>query len=227
MTRDLLLPAVLSAALIAAVLLAFQTGLIGGLRANATEPSSAVKANEEWKDAATSPAIAVFAGGCFWCVEADFDKVEGVLETVSGYTGGDLENPTYKRVSYEETGHYEAVAIRFDPAVVSYETLVEYFFRHVDPTDAGGQFCDRGSSYRTAIFVNSPEQKAVADAGKTSAQAALGQEIVTPVLNIKAFWRAEDYHQDYYLKNRLRYRYYRAACGRDRRVQQLWGEKSS
>jgi peptide-methionine (S)-S-oxide reductase len=166
---------------------------------------------------------AIFAGGCFWCVEADFDKVPGVLETVSGYTGGTVQNPSYKQVSSGGTGHYEAVEITYDPSKVSYEDLLHTFWRTVDPLDDGGQFCDRGDSYLTAIFVADEAERAAAEASKAKAEETLGQEIVTPILDAAEFWTAEDYHQDYYLNNSLRYNYYRWSCGRDARVQDLWG----
>lgn len=170
--------------------------------------------------------IATFAGGCFWCVESDFDTVPGVKRTVSGYTGGILMNPSYKQVTAGGTGHREAVQIYFDPAQVSYETLLEIFWRSVDPTDAGGQFCDRGQSYETAIFANSPEQKRLAEASKQRLidSEALDAPIVTPIETAGAFYEAEGYHQDYYKKNPLRYAFYRFSCGRDDRVEELWGE---
>ncbi|WP_171097430.1 peptide-methionine (S)-S-oxide reductase MsrA [Ruegeria sp. HKCCD7255] len=175
------------------------------------------------------------AGGCFWCVESDFESVPGVIEAVSGFTGGSAANPTYDQVSKGGTGHYEAVQITFDPARVSRETLLNMFFRSVDPTDAGGQFCDRGDSYRTAIFVSDAGEKALAQQAKANAQAALGQTVVTPILNEGTFYPAEAYHQDYYKGKKLvitrfgpkrqanAYKAYRKACGRDARVQQLWG----
>jgi peptide-methionine (S)-S-oxide reductase len=166
---------------------------------------------------------AIFAGGCFWCVEADFDKIDGVLETTSGYTGGETENPTYKQVTYGDTGHYEAVRIDYDPSKVSYETLVNAFFRSVNPTDPGGQFCDRGDSYRTAIFALDEAQREVAEAAKAVAAAELEAKVVTPILDAGTFWPAEAYHQDYYEKNNLQYSYYRWSCGRDGRVEDLWG----
>jgi peptide-methionine (S)-S-oxide reductase len=169
-------------------------------------------------------ATAILAGGCFWCVEADFDKVDGVLETVSGYTGGHVENPGYRQVVGGGTGHYEAVEIVYDPSVVSYRELVDHFWRTVDPTDAGGQFCDRGDSYRTAVFVEDEEQRAAAEASKAAAEEALGREIVTPILEAGRFWRAEEYHQDYYVKNPTRYRFYRSSCGRDDRLEEVWGD---
>ncbi len=175
------------------------------------------------------------AGGCFWCVEADFEKVRGVSDVVSGYTGGDTPNPTYKQVTSGGTGHYEAARITYDPSVVSRRQLYDLFFRSIDPTDAGGQFCDRGPSYRTAIFVENAEAQADAQAAKQAAEAELGQEIVTPVLNAGAFYPAEDYHQGYYKSSERTltrfgwidrseaYKRYRDACGRDQRVKQLWG----
>ena len=167
---------------------------------------------------------AVFAGGCFWCVESDFDKVDGVVETISGYTGGTLANPTYEQVSHENTGHYEAVKVTYDADKLSYETLVDYFVRHVDPTDPDGQFCDKGESYRTAIFVANDDERAVAEAELVQAEQLLGQEVVTNVIAADTFWPAETYHQDYYKKNPVKYRYYRTACGRDGRIKSLWGE---
>ncbi|MGB0497924.1 MAG: peptide-methionine (S)-S-oxide reductase MsrA [Rubricella sp.] len=170
-------------------------------------------------------ATAVFAGGCFWCVESDFDKLDGVSETVSGYSGGTLTNPTYREVTSQDTGHYEVVQITYDPEVVSYGELVEYLLRHVDPTDAGGQFCDRGPSYRTAIFAASEEEEEAARTviERLEASVDLPGPIVTPVLDAAPFWRAEEYHQDYYLKNPIRYTFYRLRCGRDARVEAVWG----
>lgn len=174
------------------------------------------------------------AGGCFWCVEADFEKVKGVKGAVSGFAGGKTANPTYKQVTSGGTGHYEAVQITFDPAVVSAGTLLDLFFRSIDPTDAGGQFCDRGDSYRTAIFATG-SQKAAAEQAKAKAQSDLGKKVVTPVLGETKFYPAEAYHQDYAKGSKLvitrfgpksqanAYKAYRDACGRDQRVKQLWG----
>ncbi len=169
--------------------------------------------------------VATFAGGCFWCVESDFDKVPGVVRTVSGYTGGALADPTYKRVSAGGTGHREAVQIFYDPKRVSYAALVEIFWRSVDPTDGGGQFCDRGESYETAIFANSLEQQQQAEASKRELRRSgvLGRPVVTPIEVARAFYPAEDYHQDYYQENPLRYGFYRYRCGRDARIEALWG----
>jgi peptide-methionine (S)-S-oxide reductase len=177
----------------------------------------------------------VVAGGCFWCVESDFESVAGVTEVVSGYTGGTTANPTYDDVKHGGTGHYEAVEITFDANRVTYAQLLYMFFRSVDPTDSGGQFCDRGDSYRTAIFVSNPAQQQAAEAAKAEAQQALGQQIVTPILAASRFYPAEDYHQNYYRGSSIvltragpksqanAYAFYRNACGRDQRVSQLWG----
>lgn len=171
----------------------------------------------------------VVAGGCFWCVESDFDKVDGVLETISGYTGGHVQNPTYKQVSRENTGHYEAVRVIYDPSVVTYDELLDYYWRHVDPTDADGQFCDRGDSYRTAIFVETDEEREAAEASKAALNALdiLPGEIVTPIKDRGTFWPAEDYHQNYYKTHPIKYSYYRHACGRDKRVKEVWSEAES
>ncbi|MCZ4365438.1 peptide-methionine (S)-S-oxide reductase MsrA [Sulfitobacter dubius] len=187
--------------------------------------------------AAAQTEVLTLAGGCFWCVEADFESVKGVKEAVSGFAGGRTQNPTYKQVTGGNTGHYEAVQIQFDPDVVSRKTLLDLFFRSIDPTDAGGQFCDRGESYRTAIFAGSPAQKSAAEAAKAEAQNALGAKVVTPILDDAPFYPAEDYHQDYYksserlafssvgvaVKKSVAYKRYRNGCGRDARVKQLWG----
>lgn len=169
---------------------------------------------------------AIFAGGCFWCVESDFDHVDGVVETVSGYTGGTTANATYKQVTAGGTGHYEAVKITFDANVTSYEQLLYVFWRTVDPTDAGGQFCDRGDSYRTAIFAVDDNQAAVAEASKAALDGRLGSPIVTPILAASDFWDAEGYHQNYHNTHSIRYNYYRNACGRDDRVGLLWGNEA-
>lgn len=167
---------------------------------------------------------AIFAGGCFWCVESDFDKVKGVTSTVSGYTGGTSENPTYK--NYVGGGHREAVEIKYDPTVVSYAELLKTFFRTVDPTDGGGQFCDRGFSYSTAIYTLDAEQVNEAKAAAADAEAVLGKKIATEIVAATKFWPAEGYHQDYHHKNPIRYTYYRTSCGRDRTVEKLWGEQA-
>lgn len=167
---------------------------------------------------------AIFAGGCFWCIEKDFENVKGVVDVVSGYTGGESDNPTYK--NHVKAKHLEAVKITFDPDVVSYQALVDTFWRTVDPTDDGGQFCDRGNSYTTAIFAVDEMQREIASASLASAEASLGQKIVTPIRDAAPFYNAEDYHQDYYKKSEKRYAYYRWACGRNQTVEKLWGEQA-
>ncbi len=167
---------------------------------------------------------ATFAGGCFWCVESDFDRIPGVVKTVSGFTGGTVENATYRQVSTTSTGHREAVQITYDPSQVAYADLLTAFWHSVDPTDAGGQFCDRGESYQTAIFVSDEEQMRLAEGSREAVQQSLDETIVTPIEVAGPFYPAEAYHQDYYEKNPLRYRYYRWSCGRNKRVEGLWGE---
>ncbi len=178
---------------------------------------------------------AIVAGGCFWCVESDFEGVPGVRSVVSGYTGGKSQNPTYK----DHDGHLEAVKITFDNSRISYAEVLRLFLRSVDVTDAGGQFCDRGNSYKTGIFVSDAAQKAAAMAAIAEAEKVLGQKVVTPVRNAGTFWNAEDYHQDYYKSSEIvitragpkqkknAYKFYREACGRDARVKQLWGKEAA
>jgi len=175
-------------------------------------------------------AVATFAGGCFWCMEADFDKVPGVLSTTSGYTGGHVANPTYHQVSAGGTGHAESVEVVYDPSKVSYQQLLTYYWHHVDPTAKNRQFCDVGSQYRTAIFYHDEEQRLLAEASKQAAQATLApRKVYTEIVKAGPFYQAEAYHQDYYEKNPLRYKFYRFNCGRDQRLEALWGksDKSS
>lgn len=171
---------------------------------------------------------AVFAGGCFWCIESDFEKLGGVVDVVSGYTGGRTANPNYKSVSYTETGHFEAVEVTYDAKTVSYNELLDYYWRHIDPTDPNGQFCDKGSSYRTAVFANDEQ---ISTARKSKNDIAVSKPfdgpIVTEILPLTPFYVAEDYHQDYYKKNPAHYRRYRTGCRRDARVQQLWGSEKT
>jgi peptide-methionine (S)-S-oxide reductase len=176
---------------------------------------------------AQTTAKATFAGGCFWCVEADFDKVPGVLSTTSGYIGGTVANPSYQQVSAKTTGHTEAVEIVFDPAKVSYAQLLATFWRSIDPTTKDRQFCDAGSPYRTAIFTHGTQQAAAAQASLAALQKSkpFAEPIVTTIQEATAFYAAEDYHQNYYQKNPVRYQYYRLSCGRDARLQQLWGSR--
>ena len=175
---------------------------------------------------AQTTAKATFAGGCFWCVEADFDKVPGVISTTSGYIGGTVANPSYEQVSAKSTGHAEAVEIVFNPAQVSYEQLLEKFWRTIDPTTKDRQFCDAGSPYRTAIFTHGAQQAAAAQASRAALEKSkpFKEPIVTTVEPAGPFYPAEGYHQDYYKKNPVRYNYYRTACGRDARLQELWGK---
>jgi peptide-methionine (S)-S-oxide reductase len=171
-------------------------------------------------------ALATFAGGCFWCMEPPFDELDGVIDTTSGYTGGHVKNPSYEQVSAGGTGHAEAVQVTYDPARVSYQALLDVYWHNVDPTDAGGQFCDRGSQYRTAIFYHDEEQRRLAEASKAKLEQSgqLGAPIVTEIVPAGPFYPAEEYHQDYYRKNKLSYTFYRWNCGRDERLRALWGD---
>ena len=165
---------------------------------------------------------AVFASGCFWSTESEFDQVKGVVETVSGFTGGRVANPSYEQVSRGGTGHAEAVEVTFDPAVVSYDRLLDHYWHHVDPFVAHRQFCDVGDEYRPAIFVRDAAQRAAAEESKTRLQRRFANPIVVAVVDASPFYRAEEYHQDYYRKNPVRYRYYRWGCGRDQRLAEIW-----
>lgn len=181
---------------------------------------------------------AILAGGCFWCVESNFESVDGVIDVVSGFTGGSLADPTYEAVSATETGHYEAVQITFDADTVSYARIVNLFLRSTDVTDVGGQFCDRGNSYRSAVFA-APDQEATATAEVAAAAAELGRSVVTPVLPAATFYPADAYHQDYYKGSAIvltrrgpkskanAYAFYRKACGRDARIEELWGKSAA
>jgi peptide-methionine (S)-S-oxide reductase len=170
----------------------------------------------------------VLAGGCFWCMESDFEKLGGVTDVVSGFTGGTLKNPTYNG---DHTGHYEAVEIAYDPERVSYRDLLAYYWVHIDPFDDGGQFCDRGHSYMSAIFVANEEERKIAEESKKEVAAMFpGKEIVTPILDASTFYPvkgSESYHQDYYKKNPVRYKFYRWNCGRDQRLKEIWGDKAA
>ena len=170
-------------------------------------------------------AKAIFAGGCFWCMEEAFEKVEGVNSVVSGYAGGTRENPTYEQVSSGRTSHFEVIEVAYDPAIVSYSQLLEVFWRNVDPTDGAGQFCDKGSQYRTAIFYKDEEEKRLSEESKKSIEASkpFPEAIATPILPASIFYAAEGYHQDYYKKNPIRYKYYKWGCGRAQRLEELWG----
>ncbi len=187
---------------------------------------SASDAPQAAPTAAAGLAKATFAAGCFWCVEADFDKLPGVVSTTSGYIGGRLKNPTYEQVSRGGTGHTEAVEIVYDPAKVSYAQLLDHFWKNVDPLNAHRQFCDVGDQYRPAIFVHDDEQRRAAEASKAKADERFSQPVVVQIENAGPFYRAEAYHQDYYRKNPVQYRYYRWSCGRDARLKELWGSSS-
>jgi peptide-methionine (S)-S-oxide reductase len=199
--------------------MALLAGLLLGvaLVATAAEPATKTK---------TATATAVFAGGCFWCMVHPFDELPGVMSVTSGYTGGQKVNPTYEQVSAGDTGHVEAVQIIFDPKQIGYEKLLEVFWRNVDPLDKGGQFCDRGSTYTSAVFYQNDEQKKLAEQSKAAIEKKLGKPVVTAIRPAATFYAAEDYHQDYYKKNPLRYKYYRYSCGRDQRLEELWGKKN-
>jgi len=205
MRRLLILGLLLAAAAAAAALLLGRSG-----EAPAAQPG------------AERTASAIFAGGCFWCTESDFDHIPGVLSTTSGYSGGNVADPSYEQVSAGGTGHIEAVRVGYDPARVSYATLVARFFRTIDPLDGGGQFCDRGDQYRSAIFVADAAERRIAEAAKARAGRALGAPVATLILPARNFYPAEEYHQDYYRKNPVRYRFYRWNCGRDARLRELW-----
>lgn len=171
-----------------------------------------------------STASALFAGGCFWCMEPPYDKLDGVLSTTSGYAGGRTKNPTYGEVSSGSTGHLEVLQVEYDPSKVTYEELLDVFWRNIDPHDPRGQFCDKGEQYQAAIFALNDEQKAAAEASKAEVEAKLSEPVVTRILPAAKFYPAEDYHQDYYKKNPVRYRFYRWNCGRDQRLEQVWGK---
>jgi peptide-methionine (S)-S-oxide reductase len=176
-------------------------------------------------NAHATDAVATFAGGCFWCTESDFEKVPGVVSATSGYTGGSVVNPGYEQVSAGGTGHAEAVQVRFDPAKVSYAQLLAVYWHSVDPTVKDQQFCDHGNQYRTAIFVGNAEERKQAESTRAEVAKQLGVPIYTEIVEAGPFYAAEDYHQDYYKKNPLRYKFYRGGCGRDARLEQVWGKK--
>lgn len=194
--------------------------------ANRPAAQAAPQANQAQKPGRqlAHPAKATFAGGCFWCMEPPFDKLDGVVSTTSGYTGGAKKNPTYEEVSSGGTGHTESVQIVYDPSKVSYARLLEVYWHNVDPTVANRQFCDAGEQYRTAIFYHDAEQKRLAEETRTEVQKKLGKTVQTEIAAASTFYPAEDYHQDYYEKNPIRYKFYRNGCGRDARLKEIWGE---
>lgn len=205
-----------------AVLVAITAGLAA---ASVAFLSDAGAEDRRAEDAPIRVATAVFAGGCFSCVEADLDSIGGVIETVPGYTGGTVDHPRYKQVISGGTGHYTAVKVTYDPSQVSYNALAEKFVRSIDPTDQDGQFCDRGESYRSAIFVSGQSERNAAVSVVSGAQRALGKDVVTEIRPLTNFWPAEDQYQDYYLKNASKYAGQREACGRDQRVAEIWGNE--
>lgn len=168
-------------------------------------------------------ATATFAGGCFWCMEPPYDEIDGVVSTISGYIGGSKKNPTYEQVTTGTTGHAEAVQIAYDPSKVTYEKLLEVFWRNIDPLTPNAQFCDHGSQYRSAIFYHDETQKKLAEQSKQAIQRRFKQSVVTEIVRATEFYPAEDYHQDYYKKNSIRYKVYRYGCGRDQRLEEVWG----
>ncbi|MET0502367.1 MAG: peptide-methionine (S)-S-oxide reductase MsrA [Candidatus Binatia bacterium] len=190
--------------------------LVSGKLAHSASPSGGTAAT----------AKATFAGGCFWCMEPPFDKLDGVSSTISGYAGGKKKNPTYEEVSAGNTGHTEVVQITYDPKKITYEKLLEVFWQNIDPLAANRQFCDIGSQYRTAIFYHDESQKRLAEESKKALGKRFKEPIVTEIVAASEFYPAEDYHQDYYVKNPLRYKYYRYNCGRDQRLEALWGPAS-
>ena len=204
------------------------TRLLGALAAMMIAVTAAAAESGSATVPPTKTEVAIFAGGCFWCEEAVFDDVPGVISATSGYTGGTKANPTYDEVSSGGTGHAESVKVVFDPAKISYRKLLDLFWHNVDPLTPNAQFCDHGSQYRSAIFYTSETQKRLALASKEALEKSgrFRQPIVTQIVAATAFWPAEDYHQEYHRKNPLQYRIYRFGCGRDRRLEELWGPKS-
>ncbi|HJT50675.1 MAG TPA: peptide-methionine (S)-S-oxide reductase MsrA [Nitrosospira sp.] len=202
--------------------------MLVGCESPAVESNSAAASTAQSSTASSnSPGIAIFAGGCFWCTEADFDKVPGVISTTPGYIGGKVANPTYKQVSSGKTGHVEAVQVRFDPSKTDFAKLLAAYWPTIDPLTPNRQFCDSGPQYRSVIFYHNQEQKRQAEASRAKLEASgrFAQPIVTEILPATEFYRAEEYHQDYYLKNPLRYSYYRSNCGRDARLAEVWGTR--
>jgi peptide-methionine (S)-S-oxide reductase len=231
-------PRFLPTAALAVLLLAACGGGSDAAEAQAVKTAAAERPAPAARAAAARPAaedeaavedglaVATFAGGCFWCMEPPFDALEGVVSTTSGYIGGAKDDPTYEEVSAGGTGHAEAVEIRYDPAKVSYGELLEVYWLNVNPTVADRQFCDVGDQYRTAIFAHGPEQRRLAEASRRRVARELGTRVHTEIADAGTFHPAEEYHQDYYQKNPIRYRFYRTGCGRDARLRELWGERA-
>jgi peptide-methionine (S)-S-oxide reductase len=202
------------------------TGLLVGVIFLSLTLSNISPAESASPSSSSEIAIATFAGGCFWCMEPPYDKLDGVISTISGYSGGSTKNPTYKQVSAGRTGHAEVIQLSYDPKKISYEELLIVFWRNIDPTRNDGQFCDRGNQYRPAIFYHDEAQQKAAEASKAriTASKTFRDKIRVEISEVSTFYAAEDYHQDYYQKNPVRYKYYRYSCGRDKRLKELWGE---
>jgi peptide-methionine (S)-S-oxide reductase len=198
------------------LILSFAIAIVMAFAADPADP-----ADPSSKSQAT--ATATFAGGCFWCMEPPYDEIAGVLSTISGYAGGTKKNPTYEQVTSGTTGHAEVVQITYDPNKVTYEKLLEVFWRNIDPLTANAQFCDHGSQYRSAIFYHDEAQKRLAEKSKQAVQQRFKEPVTTEIVPAREFYPAEDYHQDYYKKNPIRYKVYRYSCGRDQRLEELWG----
>ena len=198
-----------------------------GLRTGPEGQEAGQERSTEMKQTGNDLRTATFAGGCFWCIEADFEKMDGVVEVISGYSGGREDDPAYEEVASGATGHAEAIQVIFDPKQVSYSELLDFFWRHVDPTDPGGQFVDRGTPYRTAIFYHDEEQKRLAEASKLElmGKGVFDKPIATEIVKFEKFYRAEEYHQDYYRNHELRYKYYRWNSGRDQFLERVWGDR--
>lgn len=189
-------------------------------------PATIIQVGNDGQTLKSKHHLATFAGGCFWCMEPAFDKVDGVISTTSGYTGGRTKNPTYEQVKTGRTGHIESMQIRFDPDLVSYDSLVSLFWHNVDPTQANGQFCDQGNQYRTVIFTHDEKQEKVAKTTRTRVAQEHGKRIETQIMKAGKFYPAEEYHQNYYTKNPTKYKFYRWKCGRDSRLDAVWGKKA-
>jgi peptide-methionine (S)-S-oxide reductase len=208
------------------LLLASTMLLLGCADASSTQSREAADTSDVDISALAQPDTATFAGGCFWCMEPPYDKLDGVAATISGFSGGDVVDPSYDQVTAGGTGHTEVVQVIYDAEVVDYETLLEVYWRNIDPLDDGGQFCDRGDSYRPAIFAHDDTQQDLAESTKTDVQERFDAEVVVPIQPFEAFYAAEEYHQNYYQKNPSHYNRYRQGCGRDARLEELWGEEA-
>jgi len=190
------------------------------------QAGGAVVTNDDENTNMTALKTAIFAGGCFWCMESDFESFDGIPDVQSGYAGGHVENPAYKAVSQGGTGHREVIQVTYNPAVIGYEKLLEIFWRNIDPFDDGGQFCDKGYQYTAAVFASNDEERTLAESSKAALEKRFGRAIVTEIVPVATFYPAEDYHQNYYKMHSWRYKYYRGRCGRDERLQEIWGNEA-